>query len=398
MASLAHASSEFVGALRRGLAAYDAGDHTGAYDIFSEALEIEPDNVWALLWKGATAPTPEEASMWLQQAEALDPENEHVAAGLAWVVREQGAATDVGFGDDTGFGDDAAFDSFDSGEEFPDWLQSDDAGEFGEPAAAESSVTFVEVESTETFEWTTDEAEAPDDFGAATDFAVADDFTLADESADESADDGDLPDWLRDVQAPAATTADVPDWLRGETAETPDFAEEDLPDWLRDEGGADTESAVADAPAAGGLPDWLTVSEEPIEIDTSRRPEGSLPASSPVAEAYQAGLLAYEENRLDEAVRAFERTIQLDHSHVEAHNYLGSVYFLQGRTDDAIRAFQGALRLDQDHAESHLNLGLVFQETGQAQQAIKMFERYLQLEPESSIAGEVQGFISQLRG
>lgn len=368
MASLAHASAEFVQALRRGLEAYDAGNHERAYDEFSEALDIEPDNVWGLLWKGATAPTPADTALWLEQALALDPGNEHAAAGLAWA-------------------------------------QSQTAGE---PASPSTQLALPEAEEP-ALDWSAEETVVADeeedvDLSWLSDVSAEDEAveSLPTEADDEEPDadiDEDLPDWLRDIQESAED--DVPAWLQDVDTPSPPAVNADLPDWLTSDlapTGEETEQFQIEetAPAAGPLPDRLT-GEEP-EIDTGRRAEGSLPPSDASVEAYQAGLLAYEENRLDEALRAFERTIKLDPGHVEAHNYLGSVYFLQGNTDEAVQAFTKALELDADHAESYLNLGLVYQETNQPAQAIEMFERYLELEPESSIAGEVEGFIRDLRG
>ncbi|MCZ7569366.1 MAG: tetratricopeptide repeat protein [Ardenticatenaceae bacterium] len=381
MASLAHASAEFVQALRRGLAAYDAGDHEQAYDEFSQALDIEPDNVWGLLWKGATAPSPATAAMWLEQALALDPENEHAEAGLAWAKSRMDGASVSGS---------TQLALPESERLAPDW-SAEEAARTGE-AEEEADLSWLgdlpagEEEAAESVQRAEeDEAESPQ--------TEAGDIELA------SSDDEDLPDWLRDIQE--AADDDVPDWLRNAETPSPPEVEADLPDWLSGDltpTGDEVERTLlnAEEPTASALPDWLAAEE--TQIDTSRRAEGSLPPSDAGVEAYQAGLLAYEENRLDEALRAFERTVKLDPSHVEAHNYLGSVYFLQGRTDEAVRAFNQALELDPDHAESYLNLGLVYQETNQPAQAIQMFERYLELEPDSSIAGEVQGFVRDLRG
>ena len=58
MSSVSSASSDFINALQRGLDAYDAGNTTEAARRFDEAVAIDPQNVWGLLWKGATASDP----------------------------------------------------------------------------------------------------------------------------------------------------------------------------------------------------------------------------------------------------------------------------------------------------------------------------------------------------
>lgn len=446
MASLAQASTEFIHALRRGLEAYDTGDHARAYDEFSQALEIEPDNIWGLLWKGATAPSPKETVFWLEQALALEPDNEHAQAGLAWARSQLAEETDETAGDAVALltdevtaeepeaeplfqevefetlqpsEEEAGEESLSEDEDLPAWLQTVDlpSQEDDRPSWLRDQESSAEaVAEEEGQDWLQDrEALAGDEIEAApswlrdvelptptTEEEEEDipDWLRGEVTSGTGVDEEEVPDWLRDVQAPAFPTDDdegIPDWLREPPTAT---AGEETPDWLAEEESASDEAAISGSfgtqTASSGLPDWLIGDE--TQLDTSRRAEGSLPGSSPAVEAYQAGLHAYEENRLDEAARLFERTVQLDSNHVEAHNYLGSVYFLQGRTDEAIRAFSEALRLDPNHAESHLNLGLVYQETNQPARAIQMFERYLELEPNSSIAGEVRGFIEKLRG
>jgi tetratricopeptide (TPR) repeat protein len=122
-------------------------------------------------------------------------------------------------------------------------------------------------------------------------------------------------------------------------------------------------------------------------------------AVTDVAQSYHAGLWAYEEDRFDDAVHAFQRVIHLDPSHVDAHNYLGSVFYLQGRNEDALASLNRAVALDPAHSESHLNLGLVYKEMGQKEQAIQMFKRYLALSPvNNDTAPYIREMIRELGG
>lgn len=427
MATLANASADFVEVLRRGLDAYDAGDHVRAYEIFDEALEIEADNVWGLLWKGATAPTPADARLWLEQALAIEPDNDHARAGLQW-ANEAAAATGEPFTPYEAPQRPTAAPTFvaeayteaatfsvepepavmpspsdaDEGDEedLPDWMRGDasPAAEMEEAEGFASVPPMSDMASV----LTEDEDDLPDWLKADTPAAA-----------------GDLPDWMQSTTAPVANDEDdLPDWLRTETSPTPQTSDEDdLPDWLRDDGALAPSSDGAipnwlDEPDAeptlftnnqGGdaLPGWLD--DEPETAASFSAPQGGAPftpspPSGDAEQVYRDGLMAYEENRLDDAVAAFLQTLQLDPNHIEAHNYLGSVYFLQGRTDEAIESLTRALELDPRHTESHLNLGLIYQETGQVQEAIRMFRRYLELAPDSDISTDVQGFIRELGG
>lgn len=401
MASLANASSEFIDVFRQAVAAYDDEDEERAYSLFGEALEIEPDNVWALLWRGATAPTPSDTELWLEQALELEPANQHAQAGLEWAREaktvEEAEALDV-------IEPEPAVEEEEPeevDEDAFDWLDEEPAEE--EPAADDAVVAeaeaFFEEEDEDIPDWLRDDDEED------TSVAVLD--VEPEEALDE--DEEDIPDWLRDDEEEAGETdaeAAVVDVDEGDFVDF-DEDEEDVPDWLLEDEDEEEFFDEPEAPAAtteaeptdeAGLPAWLTEEEEEEEApaEVYETPEGSLEAPNETVAAFQAGLDAYDKNDLEAAQRHFERTIQLDDTHVEAHNYLGSVYFLQGRTDQAIDSFDRALQLDDAHAESYLNLGLVYQETGDRQKAVSMFENYLDLDPDSSIADDVRGFIDNL--
>jgi tetratricopeptide (TPR) repeat protein len=436
MASLAHASSDFVDALRRGLEAYDAGNNKKAYAIFDEALDIEPDNVWGLVWKGATAPTPTESKEWLEQAVAIDANNKHAIAGLQWVkeVLQDGSAlpapeaeeslmqpkqeeliisppapTQRAFIESDSFTDVVTPPVREDVEELPDWLSTEATSEAEAlPDWLNKETTPAVPESSEELpNWLEGTSEPPavsesddlhDWFGAeeqsvpqpAEESAPLPDW-LEPGASTPASDSGALPDWLtQGTTTPAVEEpADLPQWLNEEST-TPAVSEQsDLPDWLSGDSEAGTSSDE--------LPSWLE-NEEPGDFQ-AQRAKGSLAPSSDAVEAYQSGLLAYEEDRLDDATIAFERVIRLDPTHVEAHNYLGSVFYLNGRPNNAINALQRALELDENHTETYLNLGLVYKETGSSNDAVRMFRRYLDLAPaDDSTAMYVQELIDELGG
>ena len=454
MASLAHASPDFVNALRRGLEAYDAGNNTQAYAIFDEALAIEPDNIWALLWKGATAPSAAETQPWLEQALSVEPKNEHALAGLQWVnellipevdpsaivtdsvtkeeeapalpdesemaavvapieaptppvepvaeaIKEALAARNEPAPAATEVEEEPSWLASESKQEstdFPDWLS--EAG--STPAAEEVSEEFPDWLKEEQAATNAQPTEAPqwEDEGKTEDTSISSDLPdwLNEQTGPAPQESGNLPDWLSGENVSESPSGELPDWLNeGQTSETPAVSasiDEQLPDWLKDDSIA-APAVGAEEPVSEDLPGWLVGGDE--NEFQAQRAKGSLTASNEVVEAYQSGLLAYEEDRLDDATIAFQRVIRLDPTHVEAHNYLGSVFYLNGRPDDAIAALRRALELDSNHTESYLNLGLVYKETGNMTEAVEMFRRYLELAPESdSTAIYVRELIDEL--
>lgn len=379
MSSLANASSEFIALFKQALAAYDQGDQNTAYDLFLQASELEPDNVWCLIWLGATAPSASQAVEWLEQALALDPENPHAKAGLAWAQEQLNL------------------------EQTMDLLSVDEAAleeESAEPLFEEENLAVAEPEAEGAFsaeELGIDEEELPDWLRGEGEAGVAE------EAAEEA------PDWLQggDVESPAPAAEEqaidtgllgideeeLPDWLRGDAEDI--FAEaEASEEWLAGEQPTAAAEAITE-------PDWLVgggeltaEEEETLQYELT---ESSLEASDEATRAYQMGLAAYEKDDLDAAARFFERTIKLNPRHVEAYNYLGSVYFLQGNIEPAIKAFETAMAIDRNHPETYLNLGLIYQNIGEKQKALFMFEQFLRIAPDSDMADEVRSMIESLR-
>lgn len=95
----------------------------------------------------------------------------------------------------------------------------------------------------------------------------------------------------------------------------------------------------------------------------------------------------------DQAVAAYNRSIELDPSHQGAYANLGVVYYQQGEFDLAIAQYQKALELDPDDGEVAYNLGALYlqqalsaTEMGQPdpallEQAIKQLQYAIELSP-----------------
>ncbi len=94
------------------------------------------------------------------------------------------------------------------------------------------------------------------------------------------------------------------------------------------------------------------------------------------------GLALGADNRLEEAVRHFERALELRPDHVGARIDLGDALARLGRTDEAISVLQEALRLDPGHPKAHVSLAMALEATGQREEAIKHYERALEVAPD----------------
>ena len=96
---------------------------------------------------------------------------------------------------------------------------------------------------------------------------------------------------------------------------------------------------------------------------------------------YNLGLVLEKERRLDEAVSAYQRALDLKPSYIEAKSNLGNVLRAQGKLDAAAQAFQSILTINPRSAETHNNLGVVFKEQGNLNGAIEEYRAALELKP-----------------
>jgi predicted O-linked N-acetylglucosamine transferase (SPINDLY family) len=92
------------------------------------------------------------------------------------------------------------------------------------------------------------------------------------------------------------------------------------------------------------------------------------------------------QGRLDRAIVAFERGLQLDPSSAEIRGNLANALRLQGRLPEAIADFEQALRLKPTYAEGHFNLGLALLTQGRPAQAIECFLQALRIQPQLAAA------------
>ena len=85
------------------------------------------------------------------------------------------------------------------------------------------------------------------------------------------------------------------------------------------------------------------------------------------------GLILLEGGNLQEAIRAFRRTIEYNHNYWQAHNYLGLIHSNM-KNALAVEYFETAIRLFPDNLEIRLNAGITFQEFGYPDRAIEQYD------------------------
>jgi len=142
-----------------------------------------------------------------------------------------------------------------------------------------------------------------------------------------------------------------------------------------------------------------------------------------VEEHFQLARYAAEKGNLDEAVRQYEKVLELDPKNARAHLNLGIVYGRQNNLiaeppkdivdlagyhleqlpkkslwKKEISEYNEALRIDPNFAEAHFNLGVAYQEKGKLKEAIAEYEKALQIYPKYLEAHNNLGILYFRRG
>ena len=101
------------------------------------------------------------------------------------------------------------------------------------------------------------------------------------------------------------------------------------------------------------------------------------------AHYYNLGLAAFEQKNYQEAIRHFQRSVELNPNISRTHVELGTSYLFVGNNQGAASAFERALELDPRMIEAHNSLGIAYLNLGRFNEAQQQFNALLN-EPEYS--------------
>ena len=94
---------------------------------------------------------------------------------------------------------------------------------------------------------------------------------------------------------------------------------------------------------------------------------------------YNIGLIHQQRNELDEAIKRFERALEIDADETDAHYQLGRIARAQGRHADAIKHFEQVVTRNPSHAQNEIwrEIGATYLAAGQFDDARDALERFL---------------------
>jgi tetratricopeptide (TPR) repeat protein len=88
-----------------------------------------------------------------------------------------------------------------------------------------------------------------------------------------------------------------------------------------------------------------------------QQPAAAAAEESPAIKEAKAGLAALNGGKIEEAITALEKALQLDPTLVTAHYNLGAAYERKDKLDQARKHFQEAVKLKPDFGEAYLAIG-----------------------------------------
>ena len=112
-----------------------------------------------------------------------------------------------------------------------------------------------------------------------------------------------------------------------------------------------------------------------------KKEEGNVPEPGNAEEYFRRGVQLSKKKDIPEAIKAFEKALELNPKLAEAANNLGNLYFEQNLIEKAIEAFKKALAADPKYARAHNNLGIVYTKKGLLDLAVGEYQASLGVNP-----------------
>jgi predicted O-linked N-acetylglucosamine transferase (SPINDLY family) len=106
----------------------------------------------------------------------------------------------------------------------------------------------------------------------------------------------------------------------------------------------------------------------------------------PISMLSDLGRTVHDAGRIDEAIAACRRVLELEPGQFEALNHLGFLLYLRGRLDEAIAVLEAATRFHPGSAPARNNLGIVLMKAGRAGAAVAAFDCAVAIAPDDASA------------
>ncbi|KAK2655589.1 hypothetical protein Ddye_008641 [Dipteronia dyeriana] len=100
------------------------------------------------------------------------------------------------------------------------------------------------------------------------------------------------------------------------------------------------------------------------------------------------GVIYKDRDNLDKAVECYQMALSIKPNFSQSLNNLGVVYTVQGKMDAAASMIEKAIIANPTYAEAYNNLGVLYRDAGNISLAIDAYEQCLKIDPDSRNAGQ----------
>ena len=115
-------------------------------------------------------------------------------------------------------------------------------------------------------------------------------------------------------------------------------------------------------------------SKPPVQVSLA-------PQTQALEQTYQAGRVAFKEQRYDDAAAQFARVVAADPEHLKARLNWAAALSASGKPAEAIGQCQNVLARDPANAEAYYQWGAALARMGKHQEAVEKFDQALALKP-----------------
>jgi tetratricopeptide (TPR) repeat protein len=112
------------------------------------------------------------------------------------------------------------------------------------------------------------------------------------------------------------------------------------------------------------------------------------PTPPSVQDLIEQGERLFQENKIEQAIQAFEEALRRDPELAVGHNNLAAAYYTQGDLQRAMGHLQEALHLDPEDRDTVWNSGQILQEMGYPDQSLELYKDFLSRHPEDEVIRE----------
>ena len=110
------------------------------------------------------------------------------------------------------------------------------------------------------------------------------------------------------------------------------------------------------------------------------------------------GVILDRKGQTEEAIRIYQKALQINENSSETHFNMGSILQRLGRSNEARVNYEKAISIKSDFLNAHFNLGLVYQNLQDNIKAIESYEKAIELKPDFHEAIGAMGTAFQAQG